>query len=183
MRGGGPTRPARTGDLPDRIVLVGFTAAGKSTVARLLAERLGYRLVDLDGEVEALAGRSIPDIFASDGEETFRALEARVTESADEIRPAVVATGGGWMARPSLRDRWPGAVRVWLRVSPPVVVRRLAGQLAGRPMLDPAEPEASVSRLLDLRLGAYARAELTVDTDGRSAEQVASRVLELLELR
>jgi shikimate kinase len=169
--------------LPDRVVLVGFMAAGKSSVGRLLAARLRYRFVDLDAEVEALAGRSIPAIFAGEGEAAFRDLEARATQALDELRPVVVATGGGWMARPSLRDRWPDAVRVWLRVSPPVVVRRLGGELGTRPMLEPGAPEASVQRILDERLGAYARAELAVDTDGRTIEQVTDRVIELLDVR
>lgn len=168
---------------PGRIVLVGFMASGKSTVGRMLAGRLGVTFVDLDEEVEALAGRTIREIFVDEGEDAFRALEAEVTRTADAADPAVVATGGGWMARPELRDRWPEAVRVWLRVSPPAVLERLGGSLDGRPMLDPGEPERSVARIMDARLGAYARAELTVDTDGRTAEQVAGRVLELLEGR
>jgi len=184
------TGPARSGGAGpdgeagrDRIVLVGFSASGKSTVGRLLAGRLGIPFVDLDEEVEALAGRAIREVFSREGEDVFRALEVRATGAADAITPAVVATGGGWMARPELRDRWPDAVRVWLRVSPPAVLERLGDDLAGRPMLDPEEPEDSVRRLMDARLGAYARAELTVDTDGRSAGEVAARILELLNRR
>lgn len=162
---------------------MGFMASGKSTVGRILARRLGVPFLDLDEEVEARAGQTIREIFADEGEDAFRDLEAEVTRAADAAGRAVVATGGGWMARPELRDRWPGAVRVWLRVSPPVVLERLRGSLDGRPMLDPGEPEGSVTRIMDARLGAYARAELTVDTDGRTVEQVAGRVLELLEGR
>jgi len=168
--------------LPERIVLVGFMAAGKSSVGRRLAARLRYRFVDLDEQVEAMAGRAIPDIFAAGGEAVFRELEVRATEALDDIGSVVVAAGGGWMAHPGLRDRWPDAVRVWLRVSPPVVVRRLRGHLDSRPLLDPAAPEASVRRILDERLGDYARAELALDTDGRTIEQVTDRVQELLEL-
>jgi shikimate kinase len=167
---------------PERIVLVGFMAAGKSSVGRRLASLLRYRFVDLDEEVEGLAGRPIPEIFEARGEAGFREFEVRATEALDELRPVVVAAGGGWMTRPALRDRWPDAVRVWLRVSPPIVVRRLRDQLDSRPLLDPSEPEDSVRRILDERLGDYARAELAVDTDGRTIEQVADRVLELLEL-
>ena len=164
-------------------MLVGFMASGKSTVGRILASHLGVELVDLDDEAEARAGRPIPEIFAVDGEAAFRALEVEVTEAADAVRPAVVATGGGWMARPELRDRWPDAVRVWLRVSPPTVLARLGGEVESRPMLDPSDPERSIGRIMDSRLGDYARAEVAVDTDGRSAAEVAERVLELLELR
>lgn len=185
--GAGPAdravRDPRGSDRPERIVLVGFMASGKSTVGRILASHLGVEFVDLDDEAEARAGRSIPEIFAADGEAAFRALEVEVTEATDAVRPAVVATGGGWMARPELRDRWPDAVRVWLRVSPPAVLARLGGELESRPMLDPSHPERSIGRIMDSRLGDYARAEVAVDTDGRSAAEVAERVLELLELR
>jgi len=163
-----------------RIVLVGFMAAGKTTVGRLLAARLGRPFVDLDEEVESVAGRPIAELFTSGGEAGFREMEARVTRELDGARDVVVATGGGWMARPELRDRWPDAVRVWLRVSPPMVVRRLRGRVEGRPMLNPEAPERSVRNLLDERLGDYARAELAVDTDGRTPEQVTDRILDLL---
>ena len=150
-------------------------AAGKSTVGRLLSERLGARFVDLDAEVERLAGRSIPQIFRRHGEERFRELEARATAALGDGFGLVLATGGGWMARPELRDRWPDALRVWLRVSPAEVVRRI-GAPEARPMLDPADPEGSARRLLERRRSAYARAELHVDTDGRTPEEVAWRI-------
>jgi len=178
-----PGAAGRASGRPGRIVLVGFMASGKSTVGRLLASHLGVEFVDLDDEAEARAGRTIPEIFAADGEDAFRALEAEVTEAVDAVRPAVVATGGGWMARPELRDRWPDAVRVWLRVSPPAVLARLDGEIGSRPVLDPSHPERSIGRIMDGRLGDYARAELTVDTDGRTPAEVAERIVELLEAR
>lgn len=181
-----PSSSARSrADLPDRVVLVGFMAAGKSTVGRRLAGRLGYRFVDLDEEVERRAGRSIPEIFRQEGEARFRELETAVTRDLDpKAAPAaeeddglVVAAGGGWMARPELRDRWPDAVRVWLTVEPDTVLERVGNDLEGRPMLDPADPAGSVRRLLAEREDSYARAEVRVETDGATPEEVVGRVL------
>lgn len=171
----GPAAP------PGRVVLVGFMAAGKTTVGRLLARKLGHRFVDLDRRIEERAGRPIPDIFATGGEERFRALEARVTRELDEADRIVVAAGGGWMAREELRDRWQGAVRVWLRVRPATVVARLGDDVSSRPMLDPDDPERTVVDLLEARREDYARAELAVETDDLSPEQVAAEVQNLLE--
>lgn len=155
-------------------------AAGKSTVGCLLAERLGYRFVDLDEEVERAAGRSIPEIFAEGGERAFREWEARVTERADAAGPAVIAAGGGWMAREELRDRWGEAVRVWLRVEPEAVLDRVGDALAGRPMLDPDAPLRSIREMLASRREAYGRAELAVETTERSPREVAERIIGLL---
>lgn len=170
---------------PGRVVLVGFMGAGKSTVGPLLAARLGYRFVDLDAEVERVAGATIPALFRERGEAAFRRLEARATAALDEARRVVVAAGGGWMARPALRDRWPDAVRVWLRASPATILARVRDAdpgdgLAGRPLLDPADPARSVRRLLEAREADYRRAELAVETDGRSPEAVARAVARAL---
>jgi len=170
-----------TGDLPDRIVLVGFMAAGKSTVGRRLAERTGFPFVDLDAAVEELAGRSIPDIFREEGEETFREMEAEVPRRLDDVRPAVISAGGGWMARPELRDRWPDAARVWLRVSPEAVLERIGDDLESRPMLDPGSPLRSIRAILEARRADYARAEYRVETDDRDPAEGARAVLALLE--
>ena len=166
--------------LPARVVLVGFMAAGKSTVGRLLARRTGYGFVDLDAVVEELAGRPVPEIFREEGERRFRELEARATRALDDETGLVVAAGGGWMARAELRDRWEDGVRVWLRVEPEEAVRRLEGRLGSRPMLDPEEPVAAARRLLERRRADYARAEITVETADREPEEVAAVVLRRL---
>lgn len=168
------------GDLPARVVLVGFMAAGKSTVGRRLAERAGLPFVDLDEAVEELAGRPVPEIFRAEGEETFREMEAEVTRRLDDLRPAVIAAGGGWMARPELRDRWPDAARVWLRVSPETVLERIGHDLESRPMLDPGSPLRSIRAILEARRPDYSRAEYRVDTDDRDPGEVARLVVELV---
>lgn len=159
-------------------------AAGKSTVGKVLAERLGLGFVDLDADVEALAGRSIPEIFEAGGEGAFRELEKEATERQDGTSGTVLATGGGWMVRPELRDRWPGSVRVWLRVTPDEAWSRLSEDIAGRPMLDPDHPRASFERLLAAREVAYEMAEISVpsgDSTGRAAaEETADLIVQLL---
>lgn len=181
MSGEGAGDGSATGDaLPLRIVLVGFMAAGKTTVGRGLADALGYRFLDLDSEVERLAGRSIAEIFREEGEAAFRELEAEVTRRADGLERVVIAAGGGWMARSELRDRWPEAVRVWLRVSPEGVLRRIGAEVASRPMLDAGDPGGSARDLLERRRDDYALAEHAVETDGRDAEEVVRELLALL---
>lgn len=187
--------------LPRRVVLVGFMAAGKTSAGRALARRTGYRFVDLDEEVERRAGRTVPEIFREEGEAGFRSREAEVTraldpdpggggsgpagaeDDADVGAGLVVATGGGWMARPELRDRWPDAVRVWLEVSPEEALRRLEGDLASRPMVDAEKPLASLREKLERRRDDYARAEVAVRTRGRTPDEVADRILEALRAR
>lgn len=169
-------------DLPWRgpVVLVGFMAAGKSTVGPLLARGLGAGFVDLDAEVERRAGRSVAEIFRTGGEARFRELEAEATRNLDPGPGVVVAAGGGWMARPELRDRWPGAVRVWLRVGAAEVLRRVE-RIGERPLLDRGDPAAGVRRLLAAREPDYRRAEIHVGTDGRTPEEVAREVRRALE--
>jgi shikimate kinase len=162
------------------IVLVGLSGAGKTVVGRLLAQRLGYRFLDLDSEVERLAGCSIADLFDREGEGAFRDLEAQVTCSATVDSETVVSTGGGWMDRPELRETWPGAVRVWLRVEPESAVSRLAQERSTRPLLAGPDPESALRRLLVERLAAYETAEIAVRTDGLTPDAVVVAIQETL---
>lgn len=167
-------------ELPTRIVLVGFMAAGKSSVGRRVADRLGYRFVDLDDEIERMAGRPVAEIFERGGEERFRELEERATRGLDPGEGTVVAVGGGWMSRPALRDAWPGAVRVWLAVDAATAVARLGDELPSRPLLDGPDPVAVARRLLEERRPDYERAEIRVDTRGRVVDAVAEEVVRRL---
>jgi shikimate kinase len=162
------------------IVLVGLSGAGKTVVGRLLAQRLAYRFLDLDSEVERLAGCSIADLFDREGEGVFRDLEEQVTRSAIVDSATVVSTGGGWMHRPELRETWPGAVRVWLRVEPESAVSRLAQERSTRPLLAGPDPETALRRLLADRLAAYETAEIAVRTDGLTPDAVVVAIQESL---
>lgn len=166
--------------LPAMIVLVGFMGAGKTSVGRRLARCVGYRFVDLDEEVVRRAERSIPDIFREQGEAEFRRLETEVTRELDAASGVVVAAGGGWMARPELGERWKGAVRVWLRVGASEAVARLEGRLDSRPLLHSEDPERAARRLLAERISSYARAELSVETEGRDPDAVAAEIMRRL---
>ncbi len=141
-------------------------ASGKSAVGAELARRLGWTHVDLDREIEAFAGRRIPDIFASGGEGAFRAMEAQATGRIAGRESMVLSPGGGWITQPSLLDALgPGTLSVWLRVSPEEAVRRAARAPGERPLLAGLDPLSAVRRLLSAREGLYARADLHLDTD------------------
>lgn len=160
------------------IVLVGLSGAGKTIVGDLLAARLGWAFLDLDSEIERVAGRSIAEIFAAHGESGFRDLERLVTASARVDARTVVSTGGGWMQRPELRETWPGAVRIWLRVDPATALSRLAKERCTRPLLAGPDPETELERLLAERLPAYGLAEISVRTDALEPEAVVDALLE-----
>lgn len=164
------------------VFLIGFMATGKTTVGKLVAARLGSTFVDLDARIVEAAGSSIPDLFAREGEEGFRAREATALAEVAEREDVVVATGGGAACREANLALMLAAGRVvWLKVSPAEVLRRTAGG-TGRPLLDGAEdPLAKATTLLRAREAFYARAHHAVDTDGVSPGAVAERVVALLE--
>jgi len=171
-----------------RIVLVGLSGSGKSTVARLLAERLGWREVDSDELLEQRAGKPIPRIFAEDGETAFRALESAALADACREPRTVVATGGGVV---TIEANWPvmrrDALIVHLGASPETLLRRLeeharhAGQdVAARPLLAGADPADALRAMMVRRAPAYARADIALDTEGRAPEAVANRIAALV---
>ena len=167
--------------VPRKIWLVGLSGAGKSTIGPLLARRLRYRYVDLDREVEELAGTTIPRLFRDGGEAEFRRLEARAASGVARETDVVVATGGGWMARRDIDRTSGGRVRVWLRVRPETAIHRLSREGAeARPLLAGPDPAAALATLLAAREAAYAEAEVVLETDGREPEDVVEVALRSL---
>jgi shikimate kinase len=159
------------------VVLVGMMGAGKTAVGAALATRLGWTHVDLDDEVVRRDGRSVPRIFAEDGEARFRALEADAAGALAGRARVVVSTGGGWGARDDALHAWgEGTLGVWLKVPPDEAVRRTAGAPGTRPLLAGSDPRGTVRRLLAAREAAYARAALHVETAGRTVDQVTSQI-------
>jgi 5-deoxy-5-amino-3-dehydroquinate synthase len=160
------------------LVLVGMMGAGKTTVGRYLARRLGWRHVDADKRTERAAGCSIADYFASHTEDEFRRLEHDVlTKVLDASGPCVVSTGGGAVLRDDTRSllRRRGTV-VWLRASVDTLVERV-GSGQGRPLLAD-DPRGALTRLLAARAPLYEQAaHVVVDVDGLEAEEVAGLVL------
>lgn len=180
--GTGTTSPVpEAADAVRRVVLVGFMAAGKSSVGRGLAERMGWRFIDFDAEIERRSGRSVPELFSQDGEAAFRRMEAELTSELAGLTRVVLAPGGGWVAQPGLLDRLgPGSLVVWLRVSAEEAVRRSQAGPGTRPLLAGDEPLAAARRLLEAREASYARADWTVDVEGSTVDEVVDLLAERL---
>src|SRR5208282_5521810 len=147
------------------IVLVGMMGVGKSSIGRRLAARLGIPFVDADTEIEKAAAMSIADIFARHGEADFRSGEARVIARLLESGPQVLATGGGAVMNPATRAaiRAKG-VSIWLSAESDVLRRRISKRKNDRPMLQTADPAATLRQLLLEREPIYAQADLTVQS-------------------
>jgi shikimate kinase len=145
------------------VVLVGMMGAGKSTIGRRLSGRLGLPFLDADAEIEAgHFGMPIPDIFTKYGEPYFRDGEMRVIARLLDNGPAVMATGGGAVIRQETRDRIrQKAVSIWLKVDTDVIMRRVKRR-SDRPLLQTADPEATVERLIREREPIYSQADVTV---------------------
>ncbi len=164
------------------IFLIGYRGTGKSTVGRLLAERLGYDSIDTDDEVELRTGKSIAAIFANAGENAFRKLEAEVIAELCGRTQIVVATGGGAVLRKTTRSvmRAAGPI-VWLTASIDTIAARLATDDASscrRPKLTAAGGKDEIETLLQLRKPIYrACATFVVDTEGKSPVVLANEIL------
>ncbi|MBN8920194.1 MAG: shikimate kinase [Rhizobiales bacterium] len=157
------TEPDLVAALGNRtVVLVGMMGAGKSSVGRRLAARLGIPFVDADNEIEAAAGMTIQEIFAVHGEPAFRSGEARVIARLLDGGPRVLATGGGAFmnadTRKAVRE---SGISVWLKADFEVLMRRVKRR-SDRPLLKTADPGTTLRRLMEERDPVYAEADLTV---------------------
>ena len=165
-------------NLPPRIALVGFMGSGKSTVGRILADRIGYRFVDSDEEIESRAQAKVSEIFRLRGEAYFRELEEEAIRHLLEADGRVIATGGGAFAQPACAEALlTRAFTVHLDCDFAEAFRRVAG-LGGRPLVDRGETQARA--LYAERKDKYSRAHVTVDTTRRSPDDVSTEVLRLM---
>jgi shikimate kinase len=169
------------------LTLIGYRATGKTSLARLLAERLGWDWIDADVEVERRAGKSIARIFAEDGEPAFRDLEAEVTAELLGRGRLVLASGGGAPMRPETRQAMRGGGRVvWLQARPETIHRRMGGDettAARRPDLTDRGGLQEIVDLLGRREPIYRQtAHLEVDTEGKDLEALADEILDRLDL-
>jgi shikimate kinase len=168
------------------IFLIGYRGTGKSTVARLLASQLGWEFRDADAVLEAKFGRSITDIFQKDGEAKFRAMEVEVLAELCKLSRVVVATGGGIVLREENRELMRRAGRiVWLTADLDTLWKRMLADAAeGRPR--PALSvggRAEIEELLRVREPLYrACAEFSVDTTGRTPEEIADEIAARIEV-
>jgi len=163
------------------IVLVGMMGVGKSSIGRRLAARLGILFVDADTEIEKAAGMSIADIFARHGEADFRSGEARVIARLLDGGPQVLATGGGAVMNADTRATIKAkAVSIWLSAEFDVLMRRINKRKNDRPMLQTADPAATLRELLVVREPFYAKADLTVQSREVPHDAIVSEIMTAL---
>jgi len=166
-----------------RVVLTGFMGTGKTAVGRRLAARLGRDLLDTDALIERSVGRSVRDIFASEGEASFRERERRAVQEACAAGDVVISTGGGTLTDErsfaALRE---AGLLVCLTASPRAIARRVRATVAERPLLA-GHPSLSgrIRELLDARAAVYARVPFQVDTSSLTVEQVVDAIVAQLE--
>jgi shikimate kinase len=164
-----------------RILLVGFMGSGKSTVGARLAERLGWGFADLDSAIEEAEGRSIPQIFAEEGEEAFRRIEHGLALALLQGDRLVLASGGGWPCREGrMEGLGPDTLTVWLRVSPERALERVRGQDVRRPLLEVGNPLDTARELLARREPYYGKALWWVDTEVHPPGEVVRLLAERL---
>jgi shikimate kinase len=162
------------------IFLVGFMGSGKSTAGRLLAARLGWEFIDLDAEIERVAGVKISEVFDTAGEVAFRVLEHRAValqvSQARSGEPRVVALGGGAFAQANNREILAGAgVSIWLDCPAEELWQRV-GEMGDRPL---ARDKAAFEALHQERRQHYEKADFRVPVQGASPEAVVEAILDL----
>ena len=160
------------------LYLVGMMGAGKTTVGHLLAQELGYRFLDTDSLISQAAGKSISEIFATEGEAAFRELETKILSEVSSYKKLTIATGGGIVIN---RFNWSylqHGIVVWLDVPVEVLYSRLQGDRS-RPLLQNSNPLAKLQTILEERRPLYANADVHVTIDSQDTpEQVTMLVLE-----
>ncbi|MBI6629130.1 shikimate kinase [Pontibaca salina] len=173
------------GRLKKTVVMVGMMGAGKTAVGRALAARLDVPFLDSDAEIEVAANRTIPEIFANEGEAFFRDKESRViARLLQRPQHGVLSTGGGAFLSATNRQMISlYGVSVWLQADLEVLWNRVRHRDT-RPLLRTADPRATLAALYDSRVPLYAKADLAVNSDGQAAiEDMVDRVLAALAAR
>lgn len=159
------------------IALIGFMGTGKSTIARLLAQKLGFELIDIDSLIEEQEGRRISEIFEKDGEDYFRQLERQALETLLLKDKQVIATGGGIILRAENRHLLKKhSYLVCLTASPEIIYERTKKDHT-RPLLRHPDPQKQIRALLAQREDYYQIADLTLNTDGLKPEAISEKIL------
>ena len=159
------------------LYLVGFMGTGKTTIGRAVAQKLGFGLLDSDHEIERLQGKTIPDIFAQEGEAAFRAMERAFVEHGHPAQRSVVSCGGGLVVQPGMLERLKArGVVVCLHASIETILARTARQ-RNRPLLAVEDPEARVRALYAQREPIYRRSGTLILTDSRPLHDITSHVI------
>jgi shikimate kinase len=175
--------------LPDKIFLIGFSGSGKSTIGKLLAERLEYRFIDTDTEIVKQAKMTIPELFAAKGEPYFRRLESSVISKVCQ-RPvkAVVSLGGGSFLKAVNRTRvYRSGLSIYLKCSQQELLKRTRGD-RNRPLLKPSETHSTkgaklhLKRLLLKRFPGYTTAQITFTTTDNTPKAATNELVKLLKV-
>lgn len=164
-----------------KAVLVGLPGSGKSTIGRRLAKAMGLTLLDTDVAIEAKTGRTIPEIFAADGEAEFRRIEEEVIREALATHDGVLSLGGGAVTTPGVREALAGQTVVFLEISAAEGVRRTGGSTV-RPLLAGPDRAEKYRKLMTERIPIYRRvATIRVNTNRRNPGAVVRHIIERLE--
>lgn len=167
--------------MPEKnIILVGFMGAGKSTVAAELVSRGNYRLLDLDAEIERVAGMKIQEIFRQQGEGFFRDLESSALSELRDREGLVVATGGGILGRPVNRELIRSIGRVVYLRTPFATIQKRLKLSSERPLVQEQPDWTALETLLLSRIPFYEAADLIVDTNNKNPEVIATEILQRL---
>jgi shikimate kinase len=165
------------------IVLVGLMGAGKSTVGRRLAQKLGLEFTDADAEIERAAGKTVPDIFRDHGEAYFREGERKVIARLLDSGPQVLATGGGAFINEETRHNIARrGISVWLRADMNLLMKRVRRR-DNRPLLKAEDPEEVMRQLIAQRYPVYGQADVTVESRDVPHNSIVSDVIRALAAR
>lgn len=163
------------------LFLTGFMGVGKTTVGQALAAQLHVSFVDLDHLIAETAGKSIPEIFADEGESEFRALETACLYTMTELKPAVVSTGGGIVGRDDNRVFMQKNGRVVFLSAEWETVKQRIGDTTGRPLADSDQDWQATRDLFDQRQPLYVQADLVIQTDHRTIQDIVHEIMPYAE--
>lgn len=158
------------------LYLVGFMGTGKSTVGRQVAQRMGLNFVDSDHAIEAAQGKSIPDIFAAEGESAFREMEKAFIESGHSSEGNLVSCGGGLVVQPGMMDLLKSRGLVFSLIATAKGIYERTRHNSNRPLLQVEDPLAEIEKLLAVRDPIYQQAHCCILTEGRTVGEVVSHV-------
>lgn len=165
------------------IVLVGFMGTGKTVVAKKLAKMRGMEYLDLDDVIESDRGQAISQIFAEDGEPSFRKLEKETAARISKLDNLVLATGGGVVLDPdNVKNLKRNGVMICLEAEPEVIYSRVKDQ-THRPLLNIPDPMKKIRELLDARAPYYAKADFLIDTSDLTIDEVVGEILKIIKTK